>query len=280
MARRRLTLLGGLVTAMLAASAALLPPASAVIGARDALPGEAPFMVSLDHASDGFHFCGASVIAPNWVLTAAHCVVGESPGELRAVIGRRVRSDTASGQAHTVSALFVHPQYDPVNAINDVALVRLATPTSATRVRLASASDDYLERAGTPTTVFGWGATLVPIPMLSGIVDSPDALQAAEVPVVDDGACRAIYAATFTNVLPVLGSAVPSPPDHVCAAGLLRDACYGDSGGPLVATTPAGFVQLGIVSTGLLCAVPTHAGIYTEVNSPAVRNWIAATSGV
>lgn len=270
-----------MVVALAAASGLVGPRADAVIGGRSAQAGEAPYVVSLQHAAAGSHFCGGSVVAASWVLTAAHCVVGEDPAALRAVIGRLRLSDGGSGQVHAVAAIAVHPQYDPASARNDVALLQLASPTSATPVRLATtAADDGLETGGAPATVYGWGATLVPIPMLAGLLDSPDALQAGDVAMVDDGFCRGIHELTLTALLPLIGVAPPSPPDHVCAAALLRDSCYGDSGGPLVSRTAAGPVQVGIVSTGLLCAVPTHPGIYTEVNSPVVRGWITAVAGV
>ncbi|KAF5305820.1 hypothetical protein FQR65_LT07559 [Abscondita terminalis] len=44
-----------------------------VIGGSDASPGEFPYQVSLQKQRTD-HFCGGSVIDPNWILTAAHCI--------------------------------------------------------------------------------------------------------------------------------------------------------------------------------------------------------------
>ena len=48
-----------------------------VIGGEDAEITDWPFMVSLQ--SFGSHFCGAVLMTPDRVLTAAHCVDGSSP---------------------------------------------------------------------------------------------------------------------------------------------------------------------------------------------------------
>lgn len=270
---------GAVAVAVLAVGGLAAPGADAVIGGRAAQPGEAPFTVSLQHTNGG-HFCGGSVVAASWVLTAAHCVVGEGPASIRAVIGRARLADGGAGQVHAVASVTVHPQYQPATARNDVALVQLATPTTVAPLRLATVDDDALEAGGAQATVYGWGATLVPLPLLGGLLDSPATLQAGDVQLVGDRQCRAAYQLTLTALLPIIGVAPPTPADHVCAAGLLRDSCYGDSGGPLVARTGTGPVQIGVVSTGLLCALPTHPGIYGEVNGTAIRSWITTVAGV
>lgn len=271
----------GRTTRVLAASAALLAaaaiatPADAIVGGRATGPGEGAYTVAL-LSGDGSLFCGGSLVASTWVLTAAHCAVavadGSVPGPVTVAIGRSTLSGGA-GQVHQVAELLVHPGYDEAALVNDAALVRLGTPSGAPKVRLAGPGDDVHEAHGAPVRVYGWGRTLPELPVL-GLTPTSDRLQVVDVPIVGDARCQQQY-----GLLAVLTGTV-SGPHHVCAAALLKDSCGGDSGGPLVATSPTGDVQLGIVSFGFGCALPTHAGVYTEVNAPAVRTWITQVASV
>jgi trypsin len=262
----------GAAAALLLALTAVTTPVDAIVGGRDTAPGEGTFTVAL-LAADDTQFCGGSVVAAGWVLTAGHCAQAvldrDVPGPLRVVIGRASLSDTSAGQVHAVSDVLVHPGYDPSTLENDAALLRLATPTATAPIRLAGPADDGFEADGTPAQVFGWGLILPQLPLLPGLPPSADHLQVVDVPIVGDAECQAQY-------VPLLDGLVQppfSPSVQVCAAALLKDSCYGDSGGPLV----VGSVQVGIVSTGVGCAIPTHAGLYAEVNAPSIGDWVRAT---
>ena len=45
-----------------------------IINGEEAIPHSFPWMVSIQGQADP-HYCGASILSPNWVLTAAHCGV-------------------------------------------------------------------------------------------------------------------------------------------------------------------------------------------------------------
>ncbi len=268
----------GAAAALLCALTAVTAPVDAIVGGRDTVPGEGSFTVAL-LAADGGQFCGGSVIAPGWVLTAAHCaqavVDGAVPGPISVAIGRATLSDTSAGQVHAVTDVRIHPDYQADRYTRDAALLRLGAPTAIAPIRLAGPGDDGLEANGTPVRVYGWGLTMLQLPAVPSLGSTADRLQVVDVPIVGDAECGL----HFLVDLYAVGIPSPTPAAHVCAAGLLKDSCNGDSGGPLVAQSPTGPVQLGIVSYGLGCALPTHPGIYTEVNDPAVLGWLTATIG-
>lgn len=228
--------------------------ADAIVGGSAAPDGEYPFMASLQ--SNGSPFCGGSVIAARWVLTAAHCVDDGSAAGLSVVVG--TNDLNAGGQRIAVSQVHVHPNYD---GDHDVALLRLASATAAAPIRIPTVGEDGFEVDGAPVTVAGWGDRT---PLLGGGLLTTSQLQAVQLAVVGDDEC----------------SSFQDPASEVCAAAFLKDSCQGDSGGPLFAETASGPVQIGIVSYGLGCAVPGSPGVYAETNNPSIRSFIAGLAGV
>ncbi|HVM07637.1 MAG TPA: serine protease [Acidimicrobiales bacterium] len=236
-------------------------PAKAVVNGTSAADGEFPFMASLQYQSDDFAFCGGSVVASGWVLTAAHCVDGHKLDKepLQVVVGRTRLSDTSKGEEIPVAEIRVHPKYDSSAMANDVALLKLARATSAPTIRLAAAADDDLEIPGTRVTVAGWGDRFPTLGLFA-----TDDLRSAELKVVGDAECGQ------TNI----GFDAPT---GVCAEELLKDSCQGDSGGPLWGVKNGERIQIGVVSYGTSCAIPEFPGVYSELNNPGIESWIAGT---
>jgi trypsin len=247
--RARVAVVATVLAAVAATFAA--PSAEAVVNGTRVAEGERSFMAAL--LSDGSQFCGGSVIAPQLVMTAAHCVSDGSAEGLSVSVGS---TDWTAGTEIPVTEVIVHPDYDQAPSA-DVAVLRLAAPAPVEPIALAGPGDDGLEAAGRPAVVSGWGSQT---PFIGQVPPLDNALYEVELTVVadDDFQCG-----------------TDSPADQVCASDLLEDSCQGDSGGPLFADLPGGEVQIGIVSSGLGCAVPFFAGLYTEVNGPRIASFLA-----
>ena len=223
-------------------------------------------------------YCGGSLIGASFVLTAAHCVdfISNRPGavlrrdELRVVVGRTVLTST-QGQKRTVSGITIHPGWNPNTGRDDVAVIRLATPiTGIAPIRLATTGTDALERPGRLATVTGWGNTIRQEPgPTAGPTNFPDRMRIARVPIVADDECQAAYQ-QFGGIFAAT---------QICAGRTGLDTCQGDSGGPMFVAVPGGYRQIGVTSSGAGCGATGFPGIYTQVSSYEIGNFITRATG-
>jgi hypothetical protein len=246
-----------------------------IVGGREARLGEVPWQVALVLkpyvTSSNYYFgqvCGGSLIAPQWVLTAAHCMVYAR--EDLAVVGglTDLRAPTAQTQLRSVSRIIVHPRYNSATFANDLALLQLERPIepngALSVIAPATAADTP---SGQRSVISGWGSIVAQDSTYSLPPSYPAQLQYARVPLVDNATCDAQIAALIGRSGAVLDS-------MVCAGWPEggRDACQADSGGPLVVNGGDGWRLAGVVSFGVGCAQPAAPGVYTRVSSYA--GWI------
>lgn len=236
-----------------------------IIGGGETTIASAPWMVQLgysDPATGNGYFCGGTLVAPNKVLTAAHCVAGLDWVINGAVLaGTTDLDDYATGTPAGVYRQWTHPRYNEATAQNDIAVLTLDRPLEQQWLRLAASDDSALYKAGTAATVYGWGLT-------SGADDATlsTKLKKASLPLVADATCNSAMQAVLGDDEFIEGSMTCAGTPATGADEGTDSPCNGDSGGPLV----VGNKIVGIVSWGVAgCTGKGAYPVFTKVSSYA-----------
>ncbi len=287
--------------------------ASRIFGGRPAEQGAWPAQVSLhkvakldDTAKGRFQsqFCGASLIARQWVLTAAHCVVADdgSHSEPDSIMVRSGSVALGEGDLRKVARVIVHQDYDSDRVFNDIALLELAEPvveSSGPIGAIAIQEQDASPPTG-PAKVIGWGR------LENG--KFPSELMETDIDIVPNDTCNAgmaeqtkrdlggfLLSTGEANGIPMenleaayqiltkeIGPALT--PGMICAGtpSGQRTMCNGDSGGPLMVLQDDGnWLQVGVVSwnrkpigSDQPCGNESLFGVYTRVSK--YFDWIAS----
>lgn len=216
-----------------------------IVGGTRASIADHPYVVYLA-TRDGYQYCGGSLVAPDKVVTAAHCARAFPARDIR-VVGGREDKESADGEVRAVTGVWIHPRYRDVTSGYDVAVLTIAEPLPYRLLPVAGPDSAALYTEGGPATILGWGRT-------SSGGSTSRYLLTATVPVYGDAACGDAYRAFAAESM-------------VCA-GLPQggvDTCQGDSGGPLIVDG----VLVGVSSWGEGCAAPGKPGVYARVSTYA-----------
>ncbi|CAK1589579.1 unnamed protein product [Parnassius mnemosyne] len=225
-----------------------------VVGGEDIDITAAPYQVSIVYA--GTHLCGASIIANDLILTAAHCFKSSNPRDYSIRVGSS--SNFKGGFLYPVGDLQLHPKFSMSNMDNDIALMWLSIPlkfsASVAPIRMVEQGEEIKD--GDMTIITGWGN-------LREGGGYPLSLQMVSLPIVNPSLCKKAYDKIYVITPAMLCAGIPE-------GG--KDSCQGDSGGPLVHNGRLA----GVVSWGLGCARPRYPGVYTKIS--ALRRWIDQNS--
>lgn len=131
---------------------------SRIVGGEDANAAQFPYMASIRRDS-GIFMCGAAIMRPRWILTAASCFEGLMHTDIFAVVGTHLLS--TGGISHQISSIQIHPRYTPAPLANDIALVQLDSPVIYTDFVQPIQPASIRFGGQLPAVVSGWGFTEV-----------------------------------------------------------------------------------------------------------------------
>lgn len=298
-------LAGGLVSTAQAAEGGggerFLPPKDAqvvnskeisprIIGGTNTSISSAPWMVQLlfEFDNDGIYYftCGGTLVAPNKVLTAAHCVTDEDGNALDMVGQGMILGGTAKlaggpndeGTAVKISRSYFAGSYNAAAIDNDIALLTLAKPLTGTPAQPAPYRDTTRYAPGTTATTYGWGMTGSD-PDVDTLAST---LQRVTQPLNSDADCS-------ENLDTVLGTPGAFKPGHMICAGVGgtgdnstgKATCPGDSGSPMMVDGRIiGVTSWGVATQSELCNYQGTYDVYTKVSTyvPALQPRIDDTN--
>ena len=243
-------------------------PQTKIIGGTLPPDGKFPFIASLTYF--GSHLCGGSLIAPDLILTAAHCAGYASEVE----IGRYDRSLPFEEGVHeriAVTFEVKHPQYDAHTVDNDFMLVKLLEPSVFHPVITLNTNSDIPSKNGEELTVAGWGDKNpnpdVHTPSLQLLQVQlefiPNDICMETTGYIENGELVSYEGLITDNMMCAMDQ--DSPKGEVD-----EDTCQGDSGSPLI-VSGSNYgdqdIQVGVTSWGIGCISKTFPGVYSRVST-------------
>ena len=189
---------------------------SRIVGGSPVTPYSLPWQVGLVRPGSDRTFCGGTLIGPNHVLTAAHCM----GRDFEIVVGEHAINNDEDGTHHRVCRKTIHPRYNKGASLNyDFAIIRLKEPVilgiRAVPACLADSSLGGDALVGKTVIASGWGR-------LSEGGNQAVVLHSVSLPVITPSKCKQAYGSSSVT-------------DAMLCAGNINeggiDSCQGDSGG-------------------------------------------------
>ncbi|KAH1186769.1 hypothetical protein KIL84_019518 [Mauremys mutica] len=227
-----------------------------VVGGSPAPQMSWPWLISLQYENE--HFCGGSLIAEKWVLTAGHCNFSAQTD--RIVLGKTyLLPDIKGNNPVLVKAVHTHYNFSGFPSSNDLSLLELEKPIklgdSIAIICLPDRDEEISIDARCLTA--GWGATE------PGKDEYSIRLQQTNIPLLSNEACVSYWGQDIKNT-------------NICGGAAGATACSGDSGGPLICIINGYYKLIGIVSWGSDNCHPKSPTVYTRIS--AYRDWISSVT--
>jgi secreted trypsin-like serine protease len=230
------------------------PSAGRIVGGTVDDYKETKWIAALIRTDKHTQWCGGSLIASRYVLTAAHCTINTNRGQWTVRLGSK-RWDRG-GVTRKVDRITEYPNYNRRTLYGDLSVLTLSRPVSYRPVDVVPSGTHYVtDPAANKAYIAGWGA----LRDRSG--PYPRKLHSTWVWLLQDRFCNQGQVGGFNGNV------------DVCAGAQGKDTCAGDSGGPLAVWDGSWWQLVGVTSYGpARCGSSTSA--YAWVGAPILHRWL------
>jgi secreted trypsin-like serine protease len=232
-----------------------------IVGGKKARADAWSWMAGIVETNKSRPFCGASLIAKQWILTAAHCVKNRSPESINIIINQAHLASSDTGERKKVEQIIIHPLYRNSKILdNDLALIKLSTESIYPPLTLLPSHSNQ----GAPKThaiAMGWGNSSYSDPN-----EFPSQLQQIDMSIISQKQCLSAYDKSIINNKTLSDN-------MICAGFSLetkgKGSCRGDSGSPLIIFDKEAqlWKQIGLTSWAEGCGLKGFYNVYTRLQN-------------